>query len=136
MIARWFHLVFDDGESVPCAAFASEPEAARAKVLLAGAHLRPAASSPTPADPPGSEPRPRGRPSYSAMIEAAAAQVEAALDGCDSLSARARRVLKQLAQSRTPAELPTRDTVERYLRKKERKNWRHKSRGPKIGAGG
>jgi hypothetical protein len=70
----------------------------------------------TPATPieAGHEPR-RGRPSFGAVIAAAVTALEAQLAGSDSLSERARLVLRHLAQSHAAEDLPTVSTVRAFL---------------------
>jgi hypothetical protein len=68
-----------------------------------------------PADPPTHEPHRRGRPSFAVMLEAAAKTLRRKLSRCDSLSARARLVLRHLAQTLDAEDLPAASTVRAFL---------------------
>ncbi len=114
MSVRRFRQVFEDDDGCEhvfwCAAF--ESEAAREHAL---------GGTPTSEISPALAPvadgaRPPGRPSFTELIEAAVESIEAELEELPTLAARARRVLKRIAQEAEPAGIPSRDTVERFLR--------------------
>ncbi|MGO9039877.1 MAG: hypothetical protein ACLQKH_18000 [Steroidobacteraceae bacterium] len=116
MPVRRFTLDFD-GCTFYCAAFDSE--VAREQIL-AGAHVVPVSSpAPTAATaPPPPGPRRRGRPSFDQII--CAADTQLGIDPRTPLATRVLQVLKHLAQSHGPAEIPSASAVEKYFRRKSR----------------
>jgi hypothetical protein len=130
-MVRRFKLTFeDDGSEFFCAAF--ESEGAREQAL-SGAALAP----PTAPERIETEPRPRGRPSYESLIGAAVEALGTQLDPQTSLAERVRRVLRHLAETCEPSEIPGTRTVERYLaeqpvRQKARQKSRQNSAGAKL----
>jgi hypothetical protein len=101
-----------DGQTVYGLAFASEAEL---KQFCNARGLEPTAQPAAPVDPLGDEQRPRGRPSYSAMLEAGVQALEPEIGSGDNLSARARVLLRYLAQSYAAEELPSTSTVRAFL---------------------
>jgi hypothetical protein len=108
-----------DGLVLHCVGFESkqELEAYKAARTIGAARV----DSPPRVPLPNAEPVRRGRPAeYTKLIAAAVATLSAAdLNPRLELRERGRRVLKKLAQTCAPAEMPSRDTVERYLRGKK-----------------
>ncbi len=127
MSGKPFEMIID-GEVSWCVAFESEAER-RAAMRGEPPRTCPSQLSCEAAELPA-DPRPRGRPSFDSLLDAAVEAVGPELARMSTLADRARHVLKHLAQScEDPLEIPSRDTVERYLRQREpRQKGRQKSR--------
>lgn len=128
---RRFELIID-GVQFRCAAFES---AHKLDALLTG-HC---AKVPAP-EQIGVEPRLRGRPPFDQVISAAL-QALGDLGALATRAARVRCVLREIARPCSdPTQIPSRDTVERYLRncegQKTRQDSPQKSRRVKVAATG
>ena len=110
MTARRFKLTFDDGSEFFCAAFESEGAREQAIAGVSIPAIEPFESAAE------EQPRPRGRPSFDAVIAEAVQTLQ--LEETSPLAERARCVLKYLAETCSdPADIPNARTVERHLAK-------------------
>jgi hypothetical protein len=64
------------------------------------------------------EPRLRGRPSFAATIHTAIASVGRALDRCETSTAAARTIQREIARTADPESVPSINTIKRVLAKR------------------
>jgi hypothetical protein len=107
MSGRPFEIVID-GKTMFCIAYEREHE--RRAALSGRLDRAPPVETPEPLE------RPRGRPSFDSIIEEAVELIATELETLPTVAARARRVLRVIAQTADAEDIPSRDTVERFLR--------------------